>query len=398
LASEPLVYLTYLGIIFIVGILLSMLSSKLKIPNVLLLLAFGIALNYTQISGFIEVDFPDVFIASIGLLALVMIVFDASSRFKIKEVDMFSWSAIKVSVIFLILNLVFLTMSARYIFGIESIFLALIFSSLMSGTSPSGIFSFMKISKNKVVEFLQIESIVNTPVIVLLPFIFLGLMGRVGTQSIIETLTTNISPLLTQLIAGVGSGIIIGLVFFKVMRKYYSPSLSPVATITAALITYVLAENLGGNGVLAVTTLGLFFGNIFIKEKEELHKFSFMFTNLLEVFVFVIMGLIITIPFDAAFFLKSSLLFAVFLFIRFVSLNLAFKKKDYSLREKVFMTLSIPKGIAVAVVAIALSAVVAPQMATILDLVLVFLIYSLIISTIVSKFSKYFIRTQVVNA
>ncbi|MBW2992631.1 cation:proton antiporter [Candidatus Woesearchaeota archaeon] len=395
--AQPLIYLTYLGVLFIIGIILSMFSHKLKIPNILLLLAFGIFLNYLAKIGLLDMGFPPVFIASVGLLALVMIVFDSSSRFKIREFDAFSWKALKVTFTFLSLNLVFLTIFTGYLFNIQNIFLVLIFSALMSGTSPSGILSFMKQSKNPVVEFLQIESIINTPLIVLLPFLFLELTTPAATQDILQTLISQLGPFLEQVISGIGSGIIVGLIFFKIMRKYYSPSLSPIATVTGALITYVLAENLGGNGVLAVTTLGLFFGNIFIKEKEELQKFSFMFTNLLEVFVFIIIGFIIDIPITQDFFLKSIALFALFLLIRFVSLNLAFFRKEYNLKEKIFMTLSIPKGIAVAVVAITLSTFIVVQMKAILDLVLAFLIYSIIISTVIAKFSKFFIRTQVVK-
>lgn len=396
--AEPLLYLTYLAIIFIAGIILSIISSKLKIPNMLLLLGFGIFLNYLNRAGLLALDFPHVFIASIGLLALVMIVFDASSRFKIKEFDTFSFKALKVTFIFLILNLIFLTIFTRYLFNIQNIFLALIFSALMSGTSPSGILSFMKESKNAVVEFLQVESIINTPLIVLLPFLFLDITNTVGTQAFLSTFLNQLAPFLQQLISGIGSGIIVGLLFFKIMRKYYSPTISPIATITIALIAYVLAENLGGNGVLALTTLGLFFGNIYIKEKEELQKFSFMFTNLLEVFVFIIIGLIIDIPLTRVFFIKSFSLFLLFLLVRFASLNLAFFRKEYHMKEKIFMTLNIPKGIAVAVVAIALSTLAIPQIKTVLDLVLAFLIYSIIFSTIITKFSKYFIRTQVIKA
>jgi len=268
----------------------------------------------------------------------------------------------------------------------------------MSGTSPDTVLSFMKQSKNSVVEFLQIESIVNTPLIVLLPFLFLDLLSGAATNGFYSVLVSQLTPFLEQIVSGVGSGMIVGLIFFKVMRRYYSATLSPIATVTAALITYVLAENIGGNGVLAVTTLGLFFGNVFIKEKDELHKFSFMFTNLLEVFVFVIIGLIINIPLTLSFFLKSLLLFFLFLLIRFASLNLSFFRKEYNMKEKIFMTLNIPKGIAVAVVAVTLSAYIVPQMKVVLDLVLVFLIYSILISTFIAKFSKFFIRSQVVKA
>ena len=180
------------------------------------------------------------------------------------------------------------------------------------------------------------------------------------------------------------------------MSKQYSERLSPVAIVTAALLTYILAENLGGNGVLAVTTLGLFFGNIYIKEKKQLHEFSGMFANALEIFVFVLVGLMVAIPFTSEFFIRSFFLFIVYLFIRFIALSLTFPRaKQYTNKEKLFMTLNAPKGIAVAVIVFTLATKNIEGLKTMLDLSLAFVLYSIILSTIVTRFSKFFINVEV---
>ena len=69
------------------------------------------------------------------------------------------------------------------------------------------------------------------------------------------------------------------------MKKYYSYTLSPLAMITAAVLTYVGAEALGGNGVLAVTTAGLMFGNLYhVKHMRKLQEFGEIFCLLTRYF------------------------------------------------------------------------------------------------------------------
>lgn len=401
---ESILFLTYLAIILLLGIICTVISRKLKIPNLLLLIIIGIILGNLEYKGSPLIAFPGIFLTSIGILALVMVVFDSSSRFKFKEFDTFSIKALKLSLVFLFLNLVFLTIVTKWMFGISSAFLAAVFAALMSGTDPMAVMIMLKESKEKVVKMLEIESIINTPIIVLIPFIIIEFMKSVDVKLIFSKFIEQIAPFLQQIVSGIGAGILIGIIVFKLMRKQYSETLSPLAIITAALLTYILAENLGGNGVLAVTVMGLIFGSFYVKEKIQLQEFSSMFANSLEILVFVLVGMIINLPFTTEFFIKSFSLFLVFLFIRFVSINITFIKEDYSLKEKIFMTLNAQKGIAVAVIAFTLFTRYSEKTSflynlqgvpEILNLILVFMIYSIIISTIMVRLSKYFIKSEI---
>jgi NhaP-type Na+/H+ or K+/H+ antiporter len=257
---------------------------------------------------------------SISILALVMIVFDSSSRFSLKKVDYFSLHTLWLSIVFLIFNLIFLTIFTMLIFGVKSVFLALIFAALMSGTSPAVVLSMFKNVKNKVFDFLGLESLLNTPLVVLIPFIILDLKTTLKDELVIETFIDQFVPLLQQFVVGVGAGVLIGLIMFKFMRKAYSAVLSPLAVITSALLAYIIAENLGGNGVLAVTSMGLLFGNVYLKQKFQLREFASVFSNSLEILVFVLIGIVIAIPFSTDFIVRSLLLFLLYLLIRFGSI------------------------------------------------------------------------------
>jgi len=271
----------------------------------------------------------------------------------------------------------------------------LIFSTIMSGTDPGSVLALFKDKTNKITELLKIESIINTPFVVLLPFIFLDLMVSIDID-VFSRFLEQIIPFLKQIVTGIGAGIVIGIVIFKVMKKKYSKTFSPLAVFIAALLAYILAENLGGNGVLAVTTLGLFFGNVYIKSKTELTKFSSELTSALEILVFVLVGFIIDIPLNFRFFFISFILFIIYLFIRYLVINISLRK-EYNFKEKIFMSLNVTKGIAVAVLALILATYNIEGFVPISRLILSFLLYSVILTSVVVRFSKYFIRITAVQ-
>jgi len=393
-ALTPLDYLTSLAVLLVIGILCTILSERLKLPNILLLITTGIIIGHINYNGRPLIEFSPIFLTCIGILALVMIIFDSSSRLKLKEFDTFSMRALNLTGVFLLLNLIFLTISVYFIFNINNVFLAMMFAALMSGTAPDIVLTMLKNTKNRVVELLKIESILNTPLIVLIPFIILDLYNDYGKGLFFSKFMESIGPFLQQFVTGIGAGILVGIVVFKVMRTKYSEKLSPIALITAALITYILAENLGGNGVLAVTTLGLFFGNVYVREKDTLHEFSYMFSNSLEILVFILVGIIINFPLNFEFIFKSILLFVIYLVIRYIAVQLCFSKLNYSVKEKLFMTLNVSKGIAVAVVVFILATYNIPKMIPILDIVLAFIVYSIVLSTIVTKLSRNFLGEE----
>ena len=390
--ANVLLLLTYLAVILLIGLLTSIVSQRFRIPNILLLLLIGIGLGRIGYHGAPLISFPEIFMTGISILALVMIVFDSSSRFSLKRIDYFSLHTLWLSIVFLIFNLVFLTGFTMVIFSIKSVFLALIFSALMSGTDPGAVLSMFNNIKNKVFDFLGLESLLNTPLVVLIPFIILDIKEALKDEIGIAVFIDQIVPLLQQFVVGVGAGVLIGLIMFKFMRKSYSVVLSPLAVITSALLAYIIAENLDGNGVLAVTSMGLLFGNVYVKQKFQLQEFASVFSNSLEILVFVLIGLVVAIPFTAQFLLKSLLLFLIYLIIRYFSIIFALRGMDFTMKEKLFMSLNVQKGIAVAVVVFSLATLGIEGIGIVLNLSLIFMLYSIILSSIVLRIVEFFIK------
>ena len=396
MALDALGILTSITVILLIGLIMSIISSKLKIPDVLLLIIVGMGFGAIKYKGAPLIEFPVIFLTSISILALATIIFDSTSRIKLREFDTFSIRALKLTFLFLLLNIIFLGILTKFLFALP-ISLGLLFASIMMGTAPEITLALLSGAKQRTIEILKLESIINTPLTVLFPFLLLDLMQDVEF-TVISTLIDQLGPFLAKFAAGIGSGILVGIILFKVIKQRVSKTYMPLTIIVAALLAYVLAENIGGSGVLAATTLGLFVGNIYTKHKiQEVLTFESLLAKSLFILVFVLIGVVIKIPMNKEFFISAGILFLVYVVIRYVSVALTLRgqQNGFSFKEKLFMTLNMPKGIAVAVVAFTLAAYNIPGTAnfipgikTVLDLTLLFMVATIVLSSISMFFAK----------
>ena len=319
--EQALLYISYIGIILLLGLLCSIISRKLKIPNLLLLILVGMGIGYITYQGKPIIQFSPLFLTSLAIITLAMVVFDSSSKFNFKRFDTLSASALKLSLIFLTLNIIVLSALTYYLFKPASLLLAVMFAAVVSGTDHPSILMILGKAHSKLFELLKVESIINTPLTVLIPFLLIDII-KDAAGSTLSIISSQILPFTQQFVAGIGMGVLISLLFFRFMKKYYSQVLSPLALITVALLTYLGAEIIGGNGVLAVTTAGLMFGNLYhVKHKKKLQQFEDIFSQVFEILVFVLIGSMIKIPWTADFLMPASLLFLGYLMLRFLSID-----------------------------------------------------------------------------
>lgn len=389
---EAIQYLTGIALILLIGILASIFAGRLKTSNILFLVFAGMIIGNTQLQELSIFEFPTEFLISIAILTLAIIVFDGSSKFNLKELDTLSLKGLEVVMLFMLFNIILVTAALNFFFygfSAQGIIYGIILAILLSGTDPASVFMMLGDTPNKVLQFLKIEALINTPIMVLLPFLFLEL--NTGDE-LFTTFIEFLSPLLMQIIVGIGSGVLVGVIVFKIMRRWYSESISPLAVISSTLLAYILAENLGGNGVLSVAVLGLLFGNTYMQKKGSLLEFSTITAYSLQILVFVFIGTLVQFPTDLTFWLASLVILIVTLLARFAVMSVLL---DYKLREKVFMALNMPKGIAVAVVALTLALSGIENFEPIINLTIVLLVYSLILSSITTHYSKYFLKQKI---
>ena len=386
-----LAVLTSLSILLLIGLWLTYLCQRYKISNVLVLIVAGFLVSFLKFKGAKLISFSNDFLISIAVIALIMIVFDSTSQFRIGKIIKETGRAVEVSTLFMIACIVLISIAAKYIFGFEW-WISFLFSSMMLGTDPSGVIAVLGDLKHQAITFLEWESIVNTPLTVIIPFMVIEMSKSFQWGTIFSKFLEQIIPFLQQIITGVGAGVVVFLVMFKILRGKYIAVLTPIALLVSALLTYELATGLGGNGVLAVTALGLMFGNVYFKKKDVLKTFGHLFSTLFEILVFLLLGLSITLPSSGLFYLKALLLFGLYILVRVGVIFFVFRGlKDRKFKEKIFMSLNTSKGVAVATVVFLL---VAQGIGgkSLIDLSVLFILYSLVLSTIVAKSNKYFLK------
>jgi NhaP-type Na+/H+ or K+/H+ antiporter len=384
---EALTLVTYSAIILLLGFLASILAKKINVPSALFLIFLGLILGNLSFSGKPLMQFDMEFLSGVLILALVMIVFDKGSRFKIKEFDTFSYKTATFVIAFLALNIILISILAYFLFDFKNIYAVILFSIIISGIEFTLLNSF-KHKAGKVIEALKVETSFNLPVVLLAPFLLLDI---IIANNEIAGIFNQVLYVAQHFIIGIGIGIFLALIFFKFLKKYYSEKLFPLAIIVSAFLSYIMAENLQGNGVIAVATLGIFFGNMYLKGKPILEEFSELLFTALEILVFVLLGFMVKLNFSFLFFLKSILIFIAILIIRYISVLMAFTKDEFTQKERLFMTLNSPKGISVAVLTFAFLLEGIAGMDTAINLIFVIIIYSLVLTTITGIFSSSFL-------
>lgn len=400
----PLIILRSLSIILALGIIASIFAKKLKISNFLFLIIFGLILqNYKELLYGISQEF----IIVVSTLTLIITVFEGSSHLKIKRVNDYSVKVLKFIISCITVNLFILPFLIIFIFkdsfNFINILIASIFSIIIIATDPTTLFKITKHKTNKTINFLEIESILNTPLIVIIPLMLINILSEpkilLDTSSIISS---NLTIFSLQITAGIGTGIIFGFFLFRGIRKFYSKNLSSLTIITVAIICYIIAESIGGSGIMALATMGILFGNVKIIKKSDVESHNSMLTSSLIILVFIFLGFLININLNLEFIWKSLIIFIVALLLRTIVISFVLRGESFSLKEKIFIGLNMPKGVAAAVVILSLSFIT--QSFTklfIYDIVLqlsaISIFYSIIVSTIVCKYEKFFLSKTIIQ-
>jgi monovalent cation:H+ antiporter, CPA1 family len=386
-----------LAIILAIGLLITTIANRLKIANVLLLIITGLTMSYLYTTGILGFTFTQMFIVTIAFFTLIIVVFEGTSKFSLKVVDSLSLPSLHLFFMFLILGLIILTPIVSIVFfnslELTQLLLSSIFIITLTSTDPTCLFSILKSSSNKVIKLLEIESIINTPFAVILPLIVFEIMND-KSSSISQIVIGQISPLILQITAGIGIGVIFGFIVPRFLKRVKNKILEPAVLLTAILLGFILAEHVGGSGVLAVATTGIFYGNIYLKQKEELQSFISVISNIFMILVFILVGFAVNYKVELLFILQTLGIFLLAILVRFLAITIVLSKEKYMLKERWFMALIFPKGVAVAVVAITLAIMaigeLTQQVETLIQLIVSMMLFSLLTATIVSHFENYF--------
>jgi cell volume regulation protein A len=390
--SSVTIVVTYFAFLLGFGVIIASILKKRGVPDTLFLIIFGLLVGPTlfsipAVSEFIKLPEGATAIINVGLmgnipdflrvLALILMVFTGAFNLKMKTFKQFSDVSIKIAIIGALFNIVFVGFFAHFLLG-YSVIHALLLASIISGTGAGVVISFEKaLSKyERPMTILKMESILNSPLSIIFP------------PGVFSIEPVKYATQLWQMIAvGVGAGFIVGFAVSKLLKKMIDEYTS-LFIVAISFVTYALAENVGGSGILAVAVCGLITGNLIFPEKQDVKHFDDQFSEMLRISIFTLFGAQVLLTFNMAQVQTVIILFLLMFFSRpiFVIPLVRRMKESFSRKETMLMCFIAPRGSSEAAMApIAAAALIAAGQAGVaadmMNIIFMLVILSVMFST-----------------
>jgi NhaP-type Na+/H+ and K+/H+ antiporter len=373
-----------LAYIFITSVLIVIACKKIRIPAPPVLFLVGMLLPKFQFQGIPFFTISDTVIKAITLIIIPIIIFDIFSRIRHKRIDSLAHHAMQASTFLFPANIILVGTTAYMLFtqilyfkiatmsGFDPIIAAGVISLILIASSDFDIPLKKKTKAQK--EFLYQESIMSSALAVLFIFVII---------SIIEKESILLGGI--DIFSGIGVGLIISIIMFKIINMNWKSRLSHYVLLLAGILVYLISDILKANPVIAVASFGFFFGNVTIQSRKQLEEFSSSIVTIFEMIIFIMIPLILDFKLSWQILGLSLLVYIAFITARFFALNIA-SFHDFNIKERIGLTLYSPKGTITILTLLFLTSAQITIIEAAYPMILTMIIYSLLISTLVSVF------------
>lgn len=298
--------------LFLISIVANKFSERLGVPALLIFLVVGMLAGSEGPGG---IPFDDPTIAQlIGIIALAYILFSGGLDTRWDQIQPVIWQGIALSTIGVVLTAVLLGAFAVLVLGFSPL-TGLLLGAVVSSTDAAAVFSVLRTArarlKGNLRPFLEFESGSNDPMAVLLTTGIIGLILTPGS-SIFSLVPMFVQQMAVGGLMGYGLGRFT--VWFINRIKLETEGLYPVLTLAMVLLVYGLTATVGGNGFIAVYLAGLIIGNSVIVHKKSLIRFYDGIAWLMQIIMFLALGLLV-FPSQLASAFVPGLLAALFLIL-----------------------------------------------------------------------------------
>lgn len=283
--------LLIISILVLISIALWKLSENLGVPSLLLFLAIGMLAGSDGIG---KIYFDNVYAAqSIGIVALIFILFSGGLDTKWKTVKPVVWSAISLSTLGIVITAVVIGYAVHKLLGF-SIYQGLLIGAIISSTDAAAVFSTLGAKqtrlKGKIKPLIELESGSNDPAAIILTIVFLQIV-LTGEAPILNI----IGYLILQIVIGGAAGYFLGRLMVLLMNKlkFTFSGLYPVFAIAFAVLIYAVTTAAQGSGILAVYIASIVIGNSEFVQKKSLIRYFDSIALLGQIIMFLTLGLLV---------------------------------------------------------------------------------------------------------
>jgi potassium/hydrogen antiporter len=278
------------GVLLLLGIASSKLSTRLGMPMLVLFLLVGMLAGSEGIGG---IEFENYELAhGIGTLAVAMILFDGGLGTSLSAIRMAWKPSILLATVGVLVTAVITGVAASWILEI-SLLEGLLLGSIVGSTDASAVFSVLRWGgvglPKRIAAVLEVESASNDPMAIFL------------TIGCIELLLGNIvfGPELawlfaSQMLIGAMVGFVGGYTAVEIVNRVElgATGMYPVLVSAWTLLTFGVAVQIGGSGFLAVYLAGVVIGNRRLMFQRSIRRFHDAIAWLAQITMFVALGLL----------------------------------------------------------------------------------------------------------
>ncbi len=296
------------SLIVILCIACNRLSGRFGVPALLIFIALGMLFGS---DGLFKIPFDNYgFAEQICSVALIFIMFYGGFGTNWKAARPVAVQAVLLSSLGTVLTAL-LTGAFCYFVLHFPLLESFLIGAVISSTDAASVFAILRGKKlnlrDGTASLLEVESGSNDPFSYMLTVVLLSLMG--GGESLSVPLL-----LLKQVALGALGGVVVAVLSLLVLRhlKFVTAEMSAVFVFAVAVLSYALPAVLGGNGYLSAYLAGILLGNTGIKNKVMIVHFFDGITNLAQIVIFFLLGLL-AFPSQLPHLLFPAVLIALFL-------------------------------------------------------------------------------------
>ncbi len=276
-----------------ISILASKLSSRLGIPTLLIFLAIGMLAGSDGLGG---IQFDNPYVAKVlGTVTLTFILFAGGLETEYSHIKPILWNGIALSTIGVLVTTFGIGYFIHWVTDFNLIE-SMLMGAIVSSTDAAAVFSILRSKnlnlKDNLIPTLELESGSNDAMAYFLLIFFSNmLIGKEGAS-----MWSIIPAFLQEMFLGGLVGLLIGqsmiLIVNRIQLAY--EALYPGITLAMILFTYSATNFIHGNGFLAVYIAGIMLGSRNFIHKNSLIRFYDGICWLMQVAMFLSMGLLVS--------------------------------------------------------------------------------------------------------
>lgn len=277
--------------LLLLGVLASKASTRLGVPALLLFLGIGMLAGSDGIGG---IRFDDFELAqTVGTVALAFILFAGGLDTRWTTARRVLPRALLLATAGVVITALVVGAFAAWVLDIR-LLAGLLLGAIVSSTDAAAVFSVLRTRavglRGDLRPLLELESGSNDPMAVFL---------TVGLLKLLTEPSTSVVDLLPLFVLQMGVGAAVGYALARLAvavvnrTRLESEGLYPVVLVAVVLLVFGVTAVLGGSGFLAVYVAGIVMGNATFLHKRSLTRFADALAWLMQIAMFLVLGLLV---------------------------------------------------------------------------------------------------------